>query len=133
MRRAVPRIAAFALLLLVLLPAPADARTRKGKKARHHAKRTPATRPYYGPPAPTPLPYLRAAGACMAFTPGEYLVVAEVGSTGRVFRIDGETVISADVRKGARVRVLYVEGAAGPVARKVMPGPEAASPQPRTP
>ena len=50
----------------------------------------------------------------MEFTPGQYIVVAEVGATGRVFRIDADTRIEADVRKGARVRILYVDGPEGP-------------------
>src|SRR5512146_2731259 len=104
MRRPLLPLALSALLVAALLvPGPADAKTRRRRKSRR-AVRTPAARPYYGPPAPTPLPWLRAAGACMEFTPGQHLVVAEVGATGRVFRIDGETRIEADVRKGARVR-----------------------------
>jgi hypothetical protein len=132
MRRPLAPLATAALLLLaLLLPDPAEAKTKK-KKPRSPA-RTPTARPYYGPPAPTPEPYLRAAGACMEFTPGQYLVLAEVGSTGHVFRIDADTRIEADVRKGARVRVLYVDGPDGPVARKVLPGPAPATPTPRTP
>jgi len=68
----------------------------------------------------------------MEYLAGRYLVVAEVGATGRVFRIDGETRVEADVRKGARVRVLYVDGPTGPLARRVLPGPVAVPP-PRTP
>jgi hypothetical protein len=66
----------------------------------------------------------------MEYLPGEYLVVAEVGATGRVFRIDAGTRIEADVRKGARVRVLYEEGSGGPVARRVVPGPAPGAPTP---
>ena len=69
----------------------------------------------------------------MEFTPGRYLVLAEVGATGRVFRLDADTRVEADVRKGSRVRVLYVDGPEGPVARKILPGPAAATPTPRTP
>ena len=129
-----PRLTAAAAALVglaLLLPPPADAATTK-KKRRRPAP-TPTARPYYGPPAPTPEPYLRAAGACMEFVPGEYLVVAEVGAKGRVFRIDVETRVEADVRKGARVRVLYVESDGGPVARKVLPGPSPPPPTPRSP
>lgn len=133
MRRPRLPLAAAALFFLALfLSLPVDARTKKKKKARRPV-RTPVVRPYYGPPAPTPEPYLRAAGACMQFTPGQYLVLAEVGATGRVFRIDADTRIEADVRKGARVRVLYVDGPQGPVARKILPGPASAAPTPRTP
>ena len=124
MRLSPVTLAATALLLFaLLLPAPADAKTKKKKTAR----------PYSGPPAPTPLPYLRAAGACMEFTPGQHLVVAEVGATGRVFRVDAQTSIETDVKKGARVRVLYVDGPEGPVARKILPGPVPATPAPRAP
>ena len=134
MRRPLLPLAAAALLLLaLLLPRPGrreDDEEEEVPKPRPDAH---ARRPYYGPPAPTPEPYLRAAGACMEFTPGQYLVLAEVGATGRVFRIDADTRIEADVRKGARVRVLYVDGPEGPVARKILPGPAAATPPPRTP
>jgi hypothetical protein len=133
MRRPFLPLATTALLLLaLLLPEPAEGKTTGKKKSRSPA-RTPTARPYYGPPAPTPEPYLRAAGACMEFTPGQYLVLAEVGSTGHVFRIDDDTRIEADVRKGVRVRVLYVDGPDGPVARKILPGPVPVTPTPRTP
>ena len=69
----------------------------------------------------------------MEYTPGQHLVLAEVGATGRVFRLDGGTKIETDVRKGARVRVLYEDGPNGPVARRVLAGPVAAAPPPRTP
>lgn len=134
MRRPVlPLLASALVALALLLPGPADAKTRRKRRAPRKAARPPAVRPYYGPPAPTPPPWLRAAGACMEFTPGQHLVVAEVGATGRVFRIDGETRIEADVRKGARVRVLYVDGPGGPVARKVLPGPVASTAAPKAP
>ena len=120
------------LLLALLLPTPVDATTHRKRKARAPA-RPPVERPYYGPPAPKQEPLLRAAGACMEFTPGQHLVLAEVGSTGHVFRIDADTRIEADVRKGARVRVLYLEGPEGPVARRILPGPAAATPPARTP
>lgn len=136
MRRYLFPLAAAAFLLLALLLSPsADAKTKK-KATKKKAPRpvpTATARPYYGPPAPTPENYLRAAGACMEFTPGQYLVLAEVGATGHVFRIDADTRIEADVRKGARVRVLYVDGPEGPVARKILPGPASATPPPRTP
>ena len=130
-RRCFPLLTAALLALALLLPGPADARTKRKKRTRRPA-RTPAARPYYGPPAPTPPAWLRAAGACMEYTPGQHLVLAEVGATGRVFRLDGGTKIETDVRKGARVRVLYEDGPDGPVARRVLAGPVAAAP-PRTP
>lgn len=133
MRRPFTPLALSALLVAaLLLPEAADARTRRRKKSRRPA-RTPAARPYYGPPAPKLPVYLRAAGACMEFTPGQHLVVAEVGATGRVFRVDGETKIETEVRKGARVRVLYLDGPEGPVARRVLPGPTAGALPPKAP
>jgi hypothetical protein len=133
MRRPPFSLATAALLLFALL-LPDTAEGKKTKKRKYASPaRTPTARPYYGPPAPTPEPYLRAAGACMEFTPGQYLVLAEVGATGRVFRLDADTRVEADVRKGSRVRVLFVDGPEGPVARKILPGPAAATPPPRTP
>jgi hypothetical protein len=72
---------------------------------------------------PTPRPLQKAAGSCIAWVPGKHLVLAEVGTTGRVFRVDASTEVTSRVRVGARVRVLYVEGPEGPVARKILPGP----------
>ncbi len=128
--RRLPILLAFLLAALLALPAPAATRKKKAKR-RSAPRPTPTARPYYGPPAPTPAPYLRAAGACMEYTPGRYVVVAEVGAKGRVFRIDGETRIEVDVRKGARLRILYLDGPEGPVARRVLQGPVAEAP--RTP
>ena len=51
-------------------------------------------------------------------------MLEEVGQPGRAFRIDSGTDITARPRRGARLRILYVETADGPVARKIMPGPE---------
>lgn len=118
-----------ALLLAALLAFPAPAATKKKAKKRAAPRPTPTARPYYGPPAPTPAPYLRAAGACMEYTPGRYVVVAEVGAKGRVFRIDGDTRIEVDVRKGARLRILYLDGPEGPVARRILQGPVAEEPR----
>jgi hypothetical protein len=81
---------------------------------------------------PTPLPILRAAGSCLSWVPGKNLVLAEVGTTGRVFRIDSSTRIETKIRAGARLRVLYVEGPDGPIARSVLPGPIVATPTPGT-
>lgn len=132
MRRSLTPVVTAALLALpLLLPAPAAGKTTK-KKTRPPAA-TPTPRPYQGPPAPTPEALLRAAGACMEFTPGQHIVVAEVGATGRVFRVNADTRVEADVRKGARVRVLYVDGPEGPVARKVLPGPAGAASPPPSP
>lgn len=134
MRRPVlPVLAASLLLGALLLPVPAGAAARRRRKAKPRATPTPAARPFYGPPAPPPPSYLRAAGACMEYTPGQHLVVAEIGATGRVFRIDGDTRVETEVRKGARVRILYVDGPEGPLARRILPGPVASTPAPRTP
>jgi len=59
--------------------------------------------------------------------------VAEVGSAGRVFRIDGETQIEAPLRTGTRVRILWFDSPAGPVARHILPGPTLATPTPAPP
>ena len=125
-RLPVTSVTAALLAAAILLAAPAAGKTKKKKS--HAPAPTPTPRPYQGPPAPTPEALLRAAGACMEFTPGQHIVVAEVGATGRVFRVNADTRIEADVRKGARVRVLYVEGPEGPVARKVLPGPAGGTP-----
>ena len=90
----------------------------QGKKAKG--------RETFGPPAPSPS---RAAGSVLRYEPGHHIVVAEVGVVGRVFRIEPSTEITARVATGVRVRILYVEGIDGPVARRIMPGPvEAAAP-----
>lgn len=80
---------------------------------------------------PTPAPLLRAAGSCLDWIPGKHLVLAEVGTTGRVFRVDSATVIAAEVKVGARVRILYTEGPEGPVAKRILPGPVVTPPAPK--
>jgi hypothetical protein len=50
-------------------------------------------------------------------------MLSEVGQPGRAFRIDSGTDITAHPRRGARLRILYVDTPDGPVARKIMPGP----------
>ena len=132
-RPLVPLLVAALLALALVVPGSADAATKRRKKKVRRPVPTPTARPYYGPPAPTPAPWRRAAGACMEYTPGQHLVVAEVGATGRVFRVDGETKIETEVRKGLRVRILYEDRPEGPVARRILPGPIAAAPLPRTP
>lgn len=79
---------------------------------------------------PTPAPLLRAAGACLSYVPGKYIVLAEVGTTGRVFGIDSQTRLDTKVRAGARIRILYMEGPEGPVARRILPGPAPQKPAP---
>lgn len=122
MRRPFSSLAPAALLgLAFLLPAPEAAGTKATKKTRS-ARPTPTPQPT---PQPTPIRYLRAAGSCMEFTPGWHLILAEVGQTGRVFRIDEGTRIETEVKKGVRLRVLYVDTPEGPVARRILPGPVA--------
>lgn len=104
---------AFAALLLA---APAS---EAAKKKRPTPTPTPA------PTAtPTPVPFLRAAGACLRYEPGAYIVLSEVGQPGRAFHIDARTEVTAAPRRGVRIRILYEEGPDGPIARKIMPGPE---------
>jgi hypothetical protein len=116
MRRGSP-LPAIALILLAM--APRSEAAAKKKTA------TPTATP-----TPTPLPLLKAAGSCLSWVPGRNLVLAEVGTAGRVFRIDSQTKLETKVRNGARLRVLYVEGPDGPVARRVLPGPIVATPTP---
>ena len=86
------------------------------------------------PPTPTavpaPAPLRRAAGSCVAFELGHHVLVAEVGTTGRLFRIDASTVMATRPRIGSRIRILYIETPEGPVARKILPGPIVATPIP---
>jgi hypothetical protein len=126
-------LAPVALLgLALLLPAPAagGAKTTKTTKRSRSARPTPTPTPE---PTPTPARYLRAAGSCMEFTPGRHLILAEVGSMGRVFRVDEGTRIETEVKRGVRLRVLYVDTPEGPVARKILPGPVASSGPPAAP
>lgn len=114
--------AATLLLGALLLPGAADG--AKKKKAKSKATPTPAAAPeHYGPPAPSDRDFGRAAGVCLLYEPGQHIVVAEVGEKGRAFWIDSDTVVEAKVAKGVRVRVLYTDGADGPLARKILPGP----------
>ena len=79
---------------------------------------------------PTAEPLLRAAGSCLTYVPGKHIVLAEVGTSGRVFGIDSRTRLETKVRAGARIRILYVEGPEGPVARRILPGPAEQKPAP---
>jgi len=119
MRRLLPAGALFAALFALLGPAEAGAATSKGE------------RPTATPTAtPTLLPLLKAAGSVVGWVPGKHVVVVEVGSAGRVFRIDGQTQIEASLRTGTRVRILWVDDPAGPIARQILPGPTLATPTP---
>jgi hypothetical protein len=48
-----------------------------------------------------------------------------VGAAGHVFKVDADTKLMVTPVTGARVRVLYVDGPDGPVARTVSAGPVA--------
>ena len=99
-----------------LLAAPASGATKKKRP-------TPTATP--APTAtPTPVPSLRAAGSCLRYEPGAYVVLSEVGQPGRAFRIDSNTEITATPRRGLRLRIFYEDGPEGPVARKILPGPD---------
>src|SRR5512140_3572775 len=111
---------AVALAIGAVLAGPGSAATKRKRKA------TPTPTPAAAPtPTPTPAPDLRkAAGSCLRYEAGAYIMLSEVGHPGRAFRIDSGTDITARPRRGARLRILYVETSDGPVARKIMPGPE---------
>ncbi len=122
-RMAFPASARFACLALAVLflSAPVSEAARKKKR------RTPTPTP--APTAtPTPAPFLRAAGSCLRYEPGAFLVLSEVGQPGRAFDIDANTEITATPKRGARLRILYEDGPDGPIARKIMPGPEEEKP-----
>jgi hypothetical protein len=109
------RVACLALAVL-LLAAPVSEAARKKKRG------TPTPTP--APTAtPTPVPFPRAAGSCLRYEPGAYLVLSEVGQGGRVFHLDAATEITATPKRGARLRILYEDTPDGPIARKIMPGP----------
>jgi hypothetical protein len=106
--------AAYLAFAALLLAAPSS---EAAKKKRPTPTPTPTA-------TPTPLPFFRAAGACLRYEPGAYLVLSEVGQPGRAFHIDARTEITADPKRGARLRILYEDGPDGPIARKIMTGPE---------
>jgi hypothetical protein len=109
-----PRAGCLALVGF-LFAVPASGATKQKKHP------TPTATPA---PTPTPVPFLRAAGSCLRYEPGAYVVLSEVGQPGRAFRIDSNTEITAAARRGVRLRILYEDSADGPIARKIMPGPE---------
>jgi hypothetical protein len=65
------------------------------------------------------------------YEPGRFLILAEVGQSGKIFRIDEETEVKTSPKTGSRVRVVYVDGTDGPIARSILPGPREATPTPR--
>ena len=109
----------LAVAVCVLVASP------EGDAAKKKPRPTPTATP-----TPTPVPLLRAAGSCLSYVPGKSLVLAEVGRTGKVFRIDSKTRIETRIRSGARLRILYAEAPDGPVARSILPGPIVATPTP---
>jgi hypothetical protein len=115
-------LAAGALLVAVFVLGTGRAEAAPAKKRKKPTATPTAT--------PTPLPLRKAAGSVVGWVPGKHVVVAEVGSAGRVFQIDGETQIEASLRTGTRVRILWFDGPAGPVARQILPGPTLATPTP---
>jgi hypothetical protein len=116
MRAFAPRRAAR-LALVATLSVSAGAAAGAATKRRP----TPTPSPV---PTPTPVPLLRAAGACLRYEPGAYVVLSEVGQPGRAFLIDGDTEIAATPKRGTRIRILYEDRPEGPLARKILPGPE---------
>jgi hypothetical protein len=110
----VPARALGLALAAFLLSAPASGDAKKKRP-------TPTPAPTA---TPTPVPFLRAAGACVRYEPGAYVVLSEVGHPGRAFRIDASTEITAAPKRGVRLRILYEDSPDGPVARKILPGPE---------
>lgn len=113
------RTLAVAVAIASVLAGPGSAATKKKGKA------TPTPTPTAVPTAtPTPAPELRkAAGSCLRYEAGAYIMLSEVGQPGRAFKIDSGTDITARPRRGARLRILYVDSPEGPIARKIMPGP----------
>jgi hypothetical protein len=111
--------AACVTIAALLAAGPATAAPKK--------RRTPTPAPTPAPPSPTPTPgpaLRKAAGSCLRYEAGAYIMLSEVGQPGRAFRIDSETDVAVRPSRGARLRILYVDTADGPVARKIMPGPE---------
>jgi hypothetical protein len=117
------RTLAVALAVAAVLAGPGSAATKKKGKVTPVPTPTPTAVPT-PTPTPTPPPELRkAAGSCLRYEAGAYIMLSEVGQPGRAFKIDSGTDITARPRRGARLRILYVESPEGPIARKIMPGP----------
>ena len=100
----------------------------EGAKPRRR-RATPTPTPAATPTA-TPVPLLRAAGSCLRYEKDHFLVLAEVGTAGRVFHIDKSTAIAAKIGTGARLRILYVDTPEGPLAKRILPGPADPAPTP---
>ena len=115
----------FRLLILTIALASATG-TFGLEGAARKRRRRPAPTPTVTS-TPTPVPFQRAAGSCVRYEPSHYIIVAELGQAGRSFRIDEGTVIRViSLRIGSRVRILLEDSPDGPVARRILPGPEPA-------
>jgi hypothetical protein len=115
------RTLAVAVAIAAILAGPGSAATKKKRKATPTPTPTPTAVPTS---TPAPAPELRkAAGSCLRYEAGAYIMLSEVGQPGRAFKIDSGTDITARPRRGARLRILYVDSPEGPIARKIMPGP----------
>jgi len=111
-----PGVCLAALAIAVLAASPGAAATKKKRPTP-----TPTATPT---PSPTPGPELqKAAGSCLRYEAGAYIMLSEVNQPGRAFKIDSGTDITVRPRRGARLRILYIDTPEGPVARKIMPGP----------
>ena len=119
------RACASAVALVLIVAAP-------GAHAQRPRRRRPEPTPTITPiPSPTPIPLFRAAGFCLKYEPEHFLVLAELGQAGRVFRLDKDTIVVAKIATGARLRLLYEETPEGPLAKRILPGPvEAPTPRP---
>lgn len=118
--------ALFGAALLGRSAADASA-ARRPQRRRATPTRTPTPAPT---PTQTPIPVYRAAGFCLRYERDHFLVLAELGQAGRVFRIDKTTVIAAKVATGVRLRILFVDTPEGPLARRITPGPTDPTPTP---
>lgn len=116
---------AFLPAVLALASAAVEPLEGAAKKKPPTPAATAAAEPTPAPtPARTPGPELRkAAGTCIRYEAGAYVILSEVGGPGRVFGIDSGTDVAVRARRGARLRILYVETPEGPVARKITQGP----------
>lgn len=118
-----PRMAPLPSLRIVCLALAGFLLAGPASGAAKKKRRVPTATP--APTAtPTPAPFLRSAGSCLRYEAGAYVVLSEVGQPGRAFHIDSKTELTAAPRRGVRLRILYEDGPVGPIARKIMPGPE---------
>ena len=82
-----------ALAFAVLFAGPgAEAAKKKRKKPTPTPTAVPTATPS---PTPTPPELLKAAGSCLRYEAGAFIMLSEVGHPGRAFRIDAGTDITA--------------------------------------